>query len=265
MRTVLICHHDEPLNRYGLARWMASFSELAAIIDIHEPPGRLWRRIRREVKRSGSLRFLDVLAFRLYYRFAIASADHAWTERKLAELQAQYPEVPSSCRVLVTPSPNSPECLGLLRDLKPDIIIARCKSILKKDIFQSASTGTFVMHPGFCPEYRNAHGCFWALAENDLDHVGMTLLKIDEGVDTGPVYGYYGCSFDEVRESHLVIQDRVVFDNLPALRTKMEEIQVGAAPTIDTSGRKSRAWGQPWLSSYFKWKRAARRRVKGIR
>jgi methionyl-tRNA formyltransferase len=164
--------------------------------------------------------------------------------------------------VLVTPSPNSPKCLNLLRELQPDIIIARCKSILKKDIFRSASTGTFVMHPGICPEYRNAHGCFWALAENDLDRVGMTLLKIDEGVDTGPVYGYYGCSFDETKESHLVIQDRVVFDNLPALRAKFEEIQAGSAETINTSGRTSRTWGQPWLSRYLKWKGNARKRAQ---
>ena len=262
MRTALICHHDEPLNRFGLARWMASFSELVAIIDIHEPQGRLWKRIRREVQRSGPLRFLDVLAFRLYYSLAMAKNDAAWEKRKLAELSAQYPHIPDSCRMLTTPTPNSQEVLALLREVKPDIIIARCKSILKKDIFRSAATGTFVMHPGICPEYRNAHGCFWALAENDLERVGMTLLKIDEGVDTGPVYGYYSCVFDEVTESHLVIQDRVVFDNLPALRAKFEEIQAARAKTIDTSGRKSRAWGQPWLSSYLKWKKTARTRAR---
>ena len=47
------------------------------------------------------------------------------------------------------------------------------------------------MHPGICPEYRNAHGCFWALANRDLNKVGMTLLRIDKGVDTGPTFGYY--------------------------------------------------------------------------
>ncbi len=262
MRTVLICHHDEPLNRFGLSRWLASFSDLVAIIDLHEPPGRLWRRVRREMKRAGFLHFLDVLAFRVYYRLALAKRDHEWTEQRLSELRTQYAEIAPTCRVLVTPSPNSAECLSLLRELQPDIIIARCKSILKKDIFRSASTGTFVMHPGICPEYRNAHGCFWALAENDLDRVGMTLLKIDEGVDTGPVYGYYSCSFDETKESHLVIQDRMVFDNLATLRAKFERIQDGSAETINTSGRTSRTWGQPWLSRYLKWKGAARKRAQ---
>ena len=31
MRTVLICHEEEPLNRHTLPRWMASFTELAGI------------------------------------------------------------------------------------------------------------------------------------------------------------------------------------------------------------------------------------------
>ena len=262
MRTVLICHHDEPLNRFGLARWLASFSELGAIIEIHEPRSRVWRRIRREIKRVGLLRFLDVLAFRLYYQFALAKKDHDWTQAKLAELSVRYPDVPSSCRLLVTPSPNSAECLELLQEVQPDIIIARCKSILKKEIFRCASNGTFVMHPGICPEYRNAHGCFWALAQGDLDRVGMTVLRVDAGVDTGPVYAYYHCAYDERRESHVVIQDRMVFDNLDSLGAKFEEIHAGSAVIIDTAGRASQPWGQPWLTRYLAWKRAAGKRAK---
>jgi folate-dependent phosphoribosylglycinamide formyltransferase PurN len=259
-RSVLICHHDEPLNRFGLARWMASFTDLAAIVVVHEPRARLWRRIRREIQRVGVLRFMDVLAFRIYYRFALAGTDHAWTEATLNNLFQRYADIPASCLVLEIPSPNSAEVVRLLQEIQPDFIVARCKNILQEQVFQAASIGTFVMHPGICPEYRNAHGCFWALARRDLDNVGMTLLRVDPGVDTGPVYGYYRCRFDESRESHVVIQHRVVFDNLDLLRAKFEEILGGRAQTIDTAGRSSRAWGQPWLLSYLRWKRAARRR-----
>ena len=45
----------------------------------------------------------------------------------------------------------------------------------------------------------------------------MTLLRVDRGVDTGPVYGYFSYPFDERRESHHVIQQRVVLDNLDAI------------------------------------------------
>jgi len=261
-RTVLICHHDEPLNRFGLARWMASFTDLAAIVVVREPQGRLRKRIRREIERVGILRFLDVLAFRVYYRLSLARGDRAWTEATLQKLAQRYGDIPESCRVLETPSPNSVEALQLLRDVQPDLIVARCKNILKADIFKTAQKGTFVMHPGICPEYRNAHGCFWALANRDVNNVGMTLLRVDAGVDTGPVYGYYKYAYDELRESHTVIQNRVVLDNLDSLRAKFEDILAGRAQSIDTAGRKSRAWGQPWLTSYVRWKRAAARGPK---
>ena len=86
------------------------------------------------------------------------------------------------------------------RSVQPDLAIARCKVILKREIFEIPRVGTFVMHPGICPEYRNAHGCFWALVNRDLDRVGMTLLRVDAGIDTGPVYLHGTCDIDEVRE-----------------------------------------------------------------
>jgi len=257
-RTVLICHDDEPLNRHALARWMASFTDLAGIVVIQEPKSRLWRRVKREIKRVGIFRFPDVLAFRLYSRIVLHPGDEGWTNRTLRELQHRYPEIPSSTRILVTPSPNSPATQTFLESIHPDIILARCKHLLNRRIFGQAKIGTFVMHPGICPEYRNAHGCFWALATRDTGNVGMTLLKIDAGVDTGPVYGYYRCDYDEVAESHNIIQARVVFDNLDALRDKFGELIAGTAVPIDTTGRQSRAWGQPWLSAYLQWKRVAR-------
>ena len=91
----------------------------------------------------------------------------------------------------------------------------------------------------------------------------MTLLRIDKGVDTGSVYGYYTCDFDESTDSHVQIQHRVVFDNLDALRQKFVEIYSGRAQTIDTKGRSSAAWGQPWLSRYLLWKWRARKRKRG--
>ena len=258
-RTVLICHHDEPLNRYGLPRWLAAFTDLAGVVVIREPKARFWKRVRREIRRVGLLRFLDVFLFQMYYCLFLATADGKWQEDMLRKLEARYDDAPTSVRLLETASPNSSETARFLEEIRPDIILARCKSILNKRIFTQARVGTFAMHPGICPEYRNAHGCFWALANRDTAIVGMTLLKIDEGVDTGSVFGYYTYDYDEVAESHIVIENRVVLDNLDSLEMKFHEILAGTAATIDTQRRQSRAWGQPWLTRYLRWKRAARR------
>jgi hypothetical protein len=250
------------LNRRALPRWLASFTDLAGIVVICEPKSRLWKRIKREIKRVGPWRFFDVLAMRIYSRLLLAGNDRRWVEQMLRNVEARYPDIPTSTRILQTPNPNSKQSEQLLREVQPDLILARCKNLLNERIFGLARIGTFVMHPGVCPEYRNAHGCFWALAMRDKQKVGMSLLKIDKGVDTGPVFGYYGCDYDEVRESHNIIQHRVVFDNLEELRGKFEEILAGRAIPIDVSGRRSQAWGQPWLSAYLRWKRAARKEIR---
>jgi methionyl-tRNA formyltransferase len=123
--------------------------------------------------------------------------------------------------------------------------------MLNERIFSIPRLGTYVMHPGICPEYRNAHGCFWAMATGDRDNVGMTMLRIDKGVDTGPVFGYFRVAADAA-ESHVVTQHRVVLEHLDTIRARLLEIEAGTATPVETSGRKSATWGQPWMTAYLK-------------
>jgi methionyl-tRNA formyltransferase len=258
VRSVLICHADDAFDREGLAAWLASFSQLAGVIVLKENAAQKRARIRREIRRVGLLRFGDVVAMRLYQRLVLATRDRAWQERALASMRLRYGAPPAVPQIVAT-SVNDDAVMAFLREIKPDLALARCKQLLKKGLIGIPRLGCFVLHPGICPEYRNAHGCFWALAERDLGRVGMTLLKIDAGVDTGPVYGYYRYAFDERHESHVVIQYRAVLENLDALADRFGEIGRGMAQPLDTQGRAGASWGQPWLSRYLRWQRAAAR------
>lgn len=256
MRTLLICHDDAPLDYDGMTRWLASFSNLVGVVRLKERPEAVSRRIKRELKRIGPLRFVDVLAFRFYYKFRHAKADAQWNNDELARIQKRFPAIDAPS--IETHTPNTPEAENFIRETTPDVIIARSKFMLNKRIFKLAKTGTFVMHPGICPEYRNAHGCFWALANDDTEKVGLTLLKIDEGIDTGPNYGYFTYDYDSAGESHIRIQDRCVTENYDELAKKLVAVHKGEAKPIDTTGRSSGTWGQPWMTKYIKWKRKAR-------
>ncbi len=260
MRTLLICHEDAALHREGMARWLASFSTLTGIVVLHDSWRAKWRRTRRELSRVGPARLADVVAFRAYYKLFIAHRDREWEASRLYSLRQRYSRLSTDTPVLHIESPNSASAQRFIEQCAPDISLALCKTILKPAVFSIPSRGTFVLHPGICPEYRNAHGCFWALVNRDLDKVAMTLLRIDAGVDTGPVYGYYSYPYDELTESHWIIQQRVVLDTLEPLQQKLMAIAAGGAKPIDTSGRPSAIWGQPRFSSYVKWKFRARRR-----
>jgi hypothetical protein len=255
VRTLLICHDTAALDREGLVRWLASFSTFTGTVVIREPGGRLRKRVKREIARVGIPRFLDVLAFRLYYALAHAAGDRGWEQRELARLRTWFPDRPETPEMAVS-SPNSPEAEAFIREHQPDLVLARCKTLLKEQIFLIPRLGTYVMHPGICPEYRNAHGCFWARANADHENVGMTLLRIDKGVDTGPVYGYFRVTADPT-ESHVVTQHRAVLDHLDGIRDKLLEIEAGTAEQISTDGRRSATWGQPWLSAYLRLRRGA--------
>ena len=236
---------------------------LAGLLIIREGRGSLLRAARREIRRVGVLRFLDVAAFRAFARLTQSARDAAWKAQELARLRAAYPADLDAVPTLVVSNPNSPEAKAFLQRLAPDIAVARCKVILEREVYEIPRAGTFVLHPGICPEYRNAHGCFWALANRDLERVGMTLLRVDRGIDTGPVYLQAGYDYDEVRESHTVIQYRVVTENLDAVGRTLTALARGAhVPPVPTVGRTSAVWGQPRLTDYLRWKRAARHAVK---
>ncbi len=259
MRTVLLHHEGARLEREVMAPWLASFSDLAGIVVLDDGRQRLLRRVRREIRRVGPLRFVDVLAFRAHYHLACAGADARWEKSFANELAVRYLAVADDVPVLHAHGANGDDVVDFLERMRPDLMIARCRTLIDERIFSIPTRGTFVLHPGIAPEYRNSHGCFWALANRDLERVGMTLLKIDPGVDTGPIYGYYTYDYDEAAESHVVIQKRVVFENLDALRDKLLEIDSGRADPLDVAGRASAAWGQPWLTRYLRWKAEARR------
>ena len=259
-RVLVIAHHDAPLHVEALPRWVQTWGELAGVVVLRESRASLWKRLRRERARVGLARLVDVLAFQAYYRLTHAARDTAWKRALLASLQESLPALPPDVPICTTSSPNSPEAQAFIAQRSPDLMLALCKHIIAQRVFEIPRSGTFVLHPGVCPEYRNAHGCFWALANDDLERVGLTLLRIDRGIDTGPVFGYYAANYDERRDSHIVIQHRVLFDNLTPIATRLLEIWRGVAAPLSTAGRRSMEYGQPWLSAWWRWKRAASRR-----
>ena len=89
---VLICHEQDRLDTEGLASWLASTLRLAGLIIIRDPRSRLWRAARREIRRVGWLRFLDVIAFRAVSRgCGLRARDAAWKDAEVARLQRRYP------------------------------------------------------------------------------------------------------------------------------------------------------------------------------
>ena len=77
-----------------------------------------------------------------------------------------------------------------IASLKPDVLIACGAPLLKPNIFEIPRLGALNIHYGISPQYRGEHTLFWPLMRGEDECLGVTIHRIDSGVDSGPVFCY---------------------------------------------------------------------------
>ncbi len=74
-----------------------------------------------------------------------------------------------------------------LRALKPDLIVVVAYGhILPQAILDLPKFGCLNVHTSLLPKYRGAAPIQWAIANGETD-TGVTVMKMDAGLDTGPI------------------------------------------------------------------------------
>ena len=74
-----------------------------------------------------------------------------------------------------------------LRALRPDVaVVTAYGKILPKDVLEAPTHGCVNVHASLLPRFRGAAPIQWAIASGDA-RTGVCLMKMDEGMDTGPV------------------------------------------------------------------------------
>lgn len=77
--------------------------------------------------------------------------------------------------------------LNELRALKPDIIVVMAYGqILPAALLEIPRHGCVNIHTSILPKYRGAAPIQWAMLNGDAE-TGVTLMKMDAGMDTGPI------------------------------------------------------------------------------
>ncbi len=89
--------------------------------------------------------------------------------------------------VLQPVRPTDPQFLERLRALTPDIgVVVAYGHILKPELLSIPPRGMINVHPSLLPELRGAAPIEWAII-NGLEKTGVTIMQLDEGMDTGPI------------------------------------------------------------------------------
>ena len=89
--------------------------------------------------------------------------------------------------VLQPERPSDPAFVERLRALAPDVgVVVAYGHILKPDLLALPRHGMINLHPSLLPELRGAAPVEWAIL-NGLKQTGVTIVQMDEGLDSGPI------------------------------------------------------------------------------
>jgi methionyl-tRNA formyltransferase len=99
--------------------------------------------------------------------------------------QTSMPDVPTY--TIGSRHLHTPASLELISTLSPDILLVTHAPILKPVLYNLPSIATLNVHWGIAPHYCGQHTFFWPLYHRDYARLGITIHRIDDGIDTGPI------------------------------------------------------------------------------
>lgn len=82
---------------------------------------------------------------------------------------------------------NNQEMLDVLKEMNPDLIVVVAYGlILPTEVLELPKYGAINLHVSMLPKYRGAAPIQWAVINGDAQ-TGVTVMQMDEGLDTGPI------------------------------------------------------------------------------
>ena len=101
-----------------------------------------------------------------------------------------------------------------LTGYRPDVLVTYGFNwILPSEVFTLPRFGAINIHPSLLPRYRGPAPVHWAIRNGDPE-IGVTIHRIDEGIDTGPILAQAG----GIKLDEEVTRDRLRTRMAPVLR-----------------------------------------------
>ena len=153
---------------------------------IHEKAPSTYVLLRSRIKRLGVVKVIGQVLFQVLVAKPLFLLSGSRRRAILAEFGASEDPVPVAVLTNVD-SVNSTACWVAVEKLAPSVVVINGTRILSKGSIARATVPILNTHVGMTPRYRGVHGAYWALAQNDPEHCGVTVHLVDEGIDTGSV------------------------------------------------------------------------------
>ncbi len=117
----------------------------------------------------------------------------AGRKRRLAASPAKEAALRRGLQVWQPPTLRTPEAVARLHMLAPDlVVVVAFGQILRANVLEIPPHGCLNVHGSLLPRYRGAAPAVAAILAGETQ-TGITLMQMDEGMDTGPIIAQADC------------------------------------------------------------------------
>jgi hypothetical protein len=207
--------------------------------------------VKRQIRSKGVVRALDQLGYQLYYQVFKYKRDQELLGKAFKEhFGAQACDPPPGIPYYEFEDLNSPEAIGVLTKLRPDLVFASCVSqYFKKPYLEIPRLGTVLYHEGLTPEYKGLHTAFWAIYNGEADRIGYTLLQLDEKIDHGePLAQGVGKPDPQHIRYISYAGHKALIDGLPEVEAALKALENGQRPSVNREKGPAKTYSYPGLS-----------------
>lgn len=142
--------------------------------------------LRKRIHHIGILK----VAGQVLFQTSIVKMLHLFSAKRKQEILRQFnlkdTPLPQE-KITNVKSVNDVECIAALQKFNPDVVVVIGTRIIAKKVLDCIPAKFVNIHAGITPKYRNVHGAYWAIVNNDIENCGVTVHLVDAGIDTGSI------------------------------------------------------------------------------
>jgi folate-dependent phosphoribosylglycinamide formyltransferase PurN len=238
------------------------FHALDAEFGVHriivETPVSQKQLLKRRAEKLGWATVLGQIAFKLAIAGPLGRASQPRL-RALKQANQLNDQLLPIDRTIHVPSVNDPACIAQLQALNPDVVVVNGTRIIAKRVLTSVPCPFLNTHAGITPLYRGVHGGYWALANDDAAHCGVSVHLVDAGIDTGGIIAQ-ALIQPGPEDNFATYPLHQLIAGLPLLKDAVRAAVRGNVLLRPAPEGTSRLWSHPTLAEYW-----ANRRRTGVR
>jgi phosphoribosylglycinamide formyltransferase-1 len=245
MQAPLAVLSDNSRQSKALIAALSQEFRVAALVVEHSSLRRKLKLLFRRIRRLGLGHVVAQLAFMIYDRLFVRRRSAGTIEPLLAKFGSMPKDIP----IHLVNSINEPKVRELLQTLRISVCVVTGTSLLSRELLESGPVFLNI-HCGITPTYRGVHGGFWAICQEDWDNVGVTIHRIDAGIDTGQVLAQSRIDIDLEYEDTQTLVAKQYSTGIPLLIDTIRGPLHGPFRQSREKSLPSRLWSSPTIADH---------------